>query len=58
MVLQPVIFALINAMPFAPPPNPGLIATYPQFALAPAMKTIYSQFKIDKNMYKAYINIH
>jgi hypothetical protein len=58
MVLQPVIFALINAMPFAPPPNPGLIATYPQFALAPAMKMIDSQFKIDKNMYKTYINVH
>ena len=52
MVLQPEIFSLINATPFSPLPNPGLIATYPQFALAPAMKMINSQFKTDKNMYK------
>ena len=37
MILQPAIFALINATPFAPPPNPGLIAVYPQFTLQPAI---------------------
>jgi len=58
MVLQPAIFPLINATPFAPPPNPGLIATYPQFVLAPEMKMIDNQFKIDKNMYKTNINVH
>ena len=58
MVLQPAIFALINATPFAPPPNPGLFAVYQQFALQPAMKMADSQFKIDKNLYKTYINIH
>ena len=42
MVLQPAIFALINATPFAPPPNPGLIATYPQYALAAAMTMVDS----------------
>ena len=58
MVLQPAIFALINATPFAPPPNPGLFAIYPQFALPAAMKMIDNQFKIDKNLYKTYNNIH
>ena len=58
MVLQPAIFTLINAMPFVPPPNPGLIATYPQFALQPAVRMIDSQFKIEKNMYKTYTNVH
>ncbi len=58
MVLQPAIFALISSIPFVPPLNPGLIATYPQFALQPAMRMIDSQFKIDKNMYKTYKNVH
>ena len=58
MVLQPAIFALINATPFAPPPNPGVIAIYPQFALQPAIRMADSQFKIDKNMYKTYNNVH
>ena len=58
MVLQPAIFALINATPFVPPPNPGLIATDPPFALQPAIRMIDSQFKIDKNMYKMYTNVH
>ena len=55
MVLQPAIFALINAMPFVPLPNPGLIATYPPFALQPAIQMINSQFKIDK---KHVQNVH
>jgi hypothetical protein len=58
MVLQPTIFALINIVPFVPPANPGMIAVYPQFALLPATKMIDNQFKIDKNMYKTYTNIH
>ena len=58
MVLQPAIFALINATMFAPPPNPGLIAIYPQFELQPAIRMADSQFKIDKNMYKTYNNVH
>jgi hypothetical protein len=58
MVLQPAIFALINATPFAPPPNPGLIAIYPQFALQPAMKMIDNQFKIGKKLFKTYTNVH
>jgi hypothetical protein len=58
MVLQPAIFSLINAVPFVPPPNPGLIAVYPPFALTPAIKMINNQFKIDKNMFKTYTNIH
>ena len=58
MVLQPAIFSLINATPFVLPPNPGLIAAYPPFALTPAIKMIDSQFKIDKNMYKTYTNVH
>ena len=44
MVLQPAIFALINAAPFVPPPNPGFIANYPPFALTPAIKMIDNQF--------------
>ena len=58
MVLQPAIFALINAVPFVPPPNPGLVAVYPPFALTPAIKMIDNQFKIDENMFKTYTNIH
>ena len=58
MVYQPAIFSLIYATPFAPPPNPGLIAIYPQFALQPAIRMANSQFKIDKNMYKTYNNVH
>ncbi len=58
MVLQPAIFALINATPFAVPPNPGLYAVYHQFATPSAMKMIDSQHKIDKNLYKTYTNIH
>ena len=58
MVLQPAIFALINAKPFVPPPNPGLIAIYPPFALQPAIWMTDSQYKIDKNMYKRYTNVH
>ena len=58
MVLQPAIFSLINATPFFPPPNPGLIATYPPFALTPAIKMIDNQFKIDKNMINTYTYIH
>jgi hypothetical protein len=58
MVLQPAIFALINAIPFTPPPNPGLIATYHQYALPPEIRMADSQFKIDKNLYKTYLNIH
>ena len=58
MVLQPAIFALVNAIPFAPPPNPGLYPVYPQFALPAAMKMIDNQFKIDKNFYKKCTNIH
>ena len=58
MVLHPAIFALINATPFAPPPNPGLIAVYPPFALQPAIRMTDSQFKIDKNLYKTYTNVH
>ena len=57
MVLQPAIFAPINATPFSPPPNPGLIAIYPQFALQPAIRIAHSQFKINKNMYKTYNNV-
>ena len=52
MVLQPAIFALINPMPFAPPPNPGLIAIYPQFALQPAMKMIKINSRSKKNYSK------
>ena len=33
-------------------------ATYPPFALTPVIKMIDSQFKIDKNMYKMYTNVH
>jgi hypothetical protein len=58
MVLQPAIFSLVNAVPFVPPPNPGLIAVYLPFALTPAIKMIYNQFKINKNMFKTYTNIH
>ena len=58
MVLQPTIFALINATPFVVPPNPGLYAVYHQFATPAAMKMIDSQHKIDKNLYKTYKNIH
>ena len=58
MVLQHAIFALINATPFAPPPNPGLIAVYAPFALQPAIRMADSQFKIDKNLYKTYTNVH
>ena len=58
MVLQPAIFALINATLFVPPPNPGLIKVYPPFALQPAIGMSYSQFKIDKNLYKTYTNVH
>ena len=58
MVLQPAIFALINAMPFAPPPSPGLIATYLPFVLQPAIQMADSQFKISKNLYKTYNNVH
>ncbi len=58
MVLQPAIFALINSVPFRPPPNPGLIATYHQYALPPEIRMADSQFKIDKNLYKTYLNIH
>ena len=38
--------------------NSGLIAVYPPFALLPATQIIDNQFKIDKNMYKTYKNIH
>ena len=58
MVLQPAIFALLNAIPFTPPPNPGLYPVYPPFALPAAMKMIDNQFKIDRNLYKMYTNIH
>ena len=58
MVLQPAIFSLVNATPFVPLPNTGLIATYPPFALQPAIRIIDYQFKIDKNMYKTYTNVH
>ena len=58
MVLQPAIFALINAAPLASPPNPGLIAVYLPFALQPAIRMANSQFKIDKNLYKTYTNVH
>ena len=58
MVLQPAIFALINATPFVIPPNPGLYAVYHQFATPAAMKMVDSQNKIDKNLYKTYKNIH
>jgi hypothetical protein len=58
MVQKPTIFALVNALPFVPPTNPGLIALYPPYALLPATKMIDNQFKIDKNMYKTYTNIH
>ena len=58
MVLQPAIFSLINATPFAPPPNPGLIVFYPPFALQPMIRMADSQFKINKNLYKTYTNIH
>jgi hypothetical protein len=50
MVIQPAIFALVNAIPFAPPQNPGLYPVYPQFALLAAMKMIDNQFNIDKNL--------
>ena len=58
MVLQPAIFSLVNAVPFFSPPNPGLIAVYPPFTLTPAIKMFDNQFKIDKNMFKTYTNIH
>ena len=58
MVLQPAIFSLINAVPFVPPMNPGLIAIYLPFFLTPAIKMMDNQFKINKNMFKTYTNIH
>ncbi len=58
MVLQPAIFALLDAIPFAPPPNPGFYPVSPQFALPAAMKMIDNQFKIDKNLFKKYTNVH
>ena len=58
MVLQPAIFALINATPFATPPNPGLYAVYPQFAQPAAIKLINNQFKINRNLHKRYTNVH
>ncbi len=58
MVLQPAIFALLNAIPFTPPPNQGLYPVYPQFVLPAKLKMIDNQFKIDRNLYKTYTNIH
>ena len=58
MVLQPAIFTLINVVPFLPQPNPGLTTVYPPFTLTPAINMIDNLFKIDKNMFKTYINIH
>ena len=52
MVLQPAIFALINATPFAPPPNPGLIAVYQQFTLQPAMQMANSSSRSTKTCTK------
>ena len=58
MILQPAIYALINIVPFVPPTNPGLIAVYPSaYAPTAQVKAIDAQFKLDKNMYKTYINI-
>ncbi len=52
MVLQPAIFALINATPFVPPMNPGLIATYPQFALQPAVRRLTVNSKLTRTCTK------
>ena len=50
MVLQPAIFSLLNAIPYAQPSNPGLYPVYPQFALPAAMKMINNRFKINKGI--------
>jgi hypothetical protein len=45
-------------VPFVSPTNPGLIAVYPSAYVPTAQfKAIDAQFKLDKNMYKTYINI-
>jgi hypothetical protein len=58
MILQPAMFALVSLVPFVPQMNPGLIAIYPLAYVPTArVKAIDAQFKLDKNIYKTYINI-
>jgi hypothetical protein len=57
LVLLPVVYALLEPMPFFPSVYPGNMALYPQLALPAQIKTANAIFACTQNKWKFYENI-
>ena len=59
LVMVPVLYALIEAIPFTAPTNPGLIPPYPRHRNLPRSEqaNIARQHQIDMNYWNSWLNI-
>ena len=60
LVMVPVLYALIEAIPFTAPTNPGLIPPYPRHRNLPRSEqaNIARQHQIDMNYWNSWLNIY